>query len=135
MAGIASLNENKPLQPLLMWPICTKNDKDGTIQLIRMVNVKMKEHFGVPLMNFCTDGDGTPRKVANMLMQTKVYYIYPWFFHIGNLPLVDNVAGPDGITVNFDPKPMVKRCWSMLLREKNGHKWRNINQNFVERVI
>ena len=118
VVGISSLNENKPLQPLLMWPTCAKNDKDGTIQLISEVNNKMKENYSFPLMNFCTDGDGTRRKVANILMQFKVDHTYPWFSHIGNLPLVDNVAGPDGITVNFDPKHMVKRCWFMLLREK-----------------
>ena len=118
VAGIASLNENKPLQPLLMWPTCAKNDKDGTIQLILEVNDKMKEKYSFPLMNFCTDGDGTRRKVANILMKTRVDHTYPWFSHIGNLPLVDNVAGPEGITVNFDPKHMVKRCWFMLLREK-----------------
>ena len=56
VVGISSLNENKPLQPLLMWPTCAKNDKDGTIQLISEINNKMKENYSFPLMNFCTDG-------------------------------------------------------------------------------
>ena len=28
---------------------------------------------------------------------------YPWFHHIADLPLVDYIAGPDGMTTNFDP--------------------------------
>ena len=118
VAGLASLNENKPMQPLLMWPTCSKKDEDGTIQLISEVNDRMKEKYEFPLMNICTDGDGTRRKVANRLMQYDVDERYPWYFNVCDLPLVDYFAGPDGETVNFDPKHMCKRCWVMLLREK-----------------
>ena len=43
---------------------------------------------------------------------------FPWFKEIDNLPLVDYVAGPGGVTTNFDPKHMAKRLWRMLLSEK-----------------
>ena len=101
VAGLTALNEKHSIQPLLMWPSCSKDDDVGTIQIINEVNQKMKKDKGYPLINVCTDGDGTRRKVMEKLMVYKAEE-FSWFRHINNLPLVDNLVGPDGITANFD---------------------------------
>ena len=47
------------------------------------------------------------------------------------LKLVDNVAGPDGVTSNFDLKHMYK----VLVHDiegKDGHQWNNIDETFAE---
>ena len=117
VAGLAPLNENSTMQPLLMWPTCSKNDEDGTIKLINDVNQQMKESTGFPLVNLSTDGDGTRRKAMHKLMDHDARN-FDWSKHIVNLPLLDYVVGPDGMTCNFDPKHMAKRCWRMVLSEK-----------------
>ena len=35
VAGVSSLNENRPMQPFLTWPSCSKKDEAGTIKLIQ----------------------------------------------------------------------------------------------------
>ena len=117
VAGLAPLNENSTMQPLLMWPTCSKKDGDGTIKLINDVNQQMKESTGFPLVNLSTDGDGTRRKAMHRLMDHDAR-VFDWSKHIVDLPLLDYVVGPDGITCNFDPKHMAKRCWRMVLSEK-----------------
>ena len=117
VVGVSSLNENRPMQPFLMWPSYSKKDEAGTIKLINDTNSKMKELHGYPLVNVCTDGDGTRRKVLNSLMTVDMDDVdkFLWVSHISNLSLVDYVAGPDGITGNFDPKHMAKRCWKVTI--------------------
>ena len=81
VAGVASLNENKPLQPFLMWPTCSKKEEAGIEALIIEVNEQMMEKHGFPLMNVCTDGDPARRKIMNNLMKVEVDDDYPWFQH------------------------------------------------------
>ena len=83
-----------------MWPTCSKKDEDGTKQLIIEINDKLKKTHGFPLVNISTDGDGTRRIVSNQLMQIEVNEDYPWFYDVQDLPLIDYVAGPDGLTYN-----------------------------------
>ena len=104
------------MQPLLMWPTCSKKDSDGTIKLINDVNQQMKENTGFPLVNLSTDGDGTRRKVMHTLMDQDARK-FPWSKNIFGLPLMDYDVGPDGMTCNFDPKHMAKRCWRIVLSE------------------
>ena len=117
VAGLAGLNENTAMQPLLIWPSCSKKDVEGTISLIEEVNEEMKEDTGFPLMNVSTDGDGTRRIAANKLM-THTTDEYEWNTSISGLPLMDYEVGPDGITFNFDPKHMSKRLWRAVISEK-----------------
>lgn len=118
VAGLASLNENKPLQPMLIWPTCSKKEEGGIKRIILETNNEIKKKHGFPLLNVCTDGDASRRQLMGSMMQEKVDDKYAWFQHISNLPLVDYTAGPDGITTNFDPKHLVKRCWRMVLSGK-----------------
>ena len=78
----------------------------------------MKTNYEYDLLNICTDGDPTRRLIMNGIMKFDVDDDFPWFKEIDNLPLVDYVAGPGGVTTNFDPKYMAKRLWRMLLSEK-----------------
>ena len=116
VAGLAPLNENTTMQPLMMWPTCSKKDFEGTTKLIYDINHHMKEKTGYPLVNISTDGDGTRRKVMNNLMVHDATQ-FEWSKHITDLPLMDYLVGPDGLTCNFDPKHMAKRCWRMVLSE------------------
>ena len=84
------------MQPLLMLPSCSKKDEEGTIKLIHDANSKVMGNNGYPLINVCTDGGGTRRRVANRLVHYKVDEL-PWFTHISNLPLLDYDVGLDGI--------------------------------------
>ena len=51
-----------------MWPSCSKKDEEGILQIIKEVNNSMMNVYNVPLMNFCTDGDGTRRIVSNKIL-------------------------------------------------------------------
>lgn len=50
---------------------CSKKDLDGTKKLIEGVNEELKLKTGFPIMNNCTDGDGTRRIASNQLMTHK----------------------------------------------------------------
>ena len=118
VAGVVCLNENRPFQPMIMWPTCSKKEEGGIERIICDTNDQMKIKHEYPLANSCTDGDPARMQLMNRLMKKKVDEKYPWFEHISDLLLVDYIAGPDGMTTNFDPKHMVKRCWRMVLSEK-----------------
>ena len=79
---MASLNENKPFQPMLMWPTCSKKEEGGIETIILESNHELKEKHGYPLMNTCTDGDAARRQLMSRLMQEEVDEEYPWFHHI-----------------------------------------------------
>ena len=117
VVGITCLNEVKPLQPVCIWPSCSKSDCEGTLEMISDINSVMVEKYGYPVANFCTDGDSTRRIVANKLM-TNDAKDCTWYRHVSNLPLMDYLVGPNGETTNFDAKHLAKRCWTMCLREK-----------------
>ena len=118
VAGVLSLNENKPFQPMLMWPTCSKKEEGGIERIVVETNNQMKESYGYPLTNMCTDGDAARRQLMTRLMKEVVDEKYSWFRHIADLPLVDYLAGPDGMTTNYDSKHIAKRCWRMVLSEK-----------------
>ena len=117
VAALDALNEDCALQPLLMWPRCSKKDRDETVELIQAVCSEMKKRTGYGLMNVTTDGDPTRRQAFEHI-RTEDADQFDWFDLVSDLPLMDYTVGPDGTTVNFDPKHMAKRTWRMILSEK-----------------
>ena len=114
VVGITPLNAVSGIQPIIMWPTCQKDDYSGTLRIIQEVNETLKAKTGFPLINLCTDGDGTRRKVAPHIMSIRIPSNSPIYKMLSDIPLIDLVAGKDLLTCNFDPKHLVKRlghCW------------------------
>ena len=72
VARVSSLNTNSKVQSIAMWLSCSKKDAPGTINSIKDANKAVKEIYGLPIFNICTDGDGTRQQVANHIMPESV---------------------------------------------------------------
>ena len=120
VAGVASLNTNNTMHPVVIWPSCQKNDVAGTVNLIKRINSSVTSQYGKPLFNICTDGDSTRRQVANYLMDASVPIDSSIYQYVQGIPFLDksNIVTEQLQTVSFDPKHLSKRTWHAFLRER-----------------
>ena len=66
-------------------------------------------------MNWSTDGDPTRRQIYAILSSHTISQDSLIFNVLGKCYLLDMKAGPDGQTVNFDPKHIIKRVRSHII--------------------
>ena len=72
---------------------------------------------GKDLSNFSTDGDLLRRQVFNELLCYELDSASPLDEILGNIKLLDLQVGAHNETVSYDPKHLVKRCWTSFVDE------------------
>ena len=96
-------------------PTCSKNETDFQANLIDTISSNFKSKYGVPLLNWSTDGDPTRRLIFDSLMKYVLdenSSIYPI---MSKLRLVDLDVGRNEETTNFDAKHLSKRLRTNLI--------------------
>ena len=134
VAGVMP-HEAASIQVVVMWPNCSKKDIHGTIGLINEVNSAVQQTTGTPLINICTDGDATRRKICSKILNFTVKSTERWHHIVANLPFVDLLVGKEGQSISFDPKHLSKRCWCMFLKDKVNLSGSILSQSVLQKLM
>ena len=111
------MNNTSPSDIILAWPTCDKQDFEGSLSHFKSLGDTYFEMTAKPLCNYSTDGDSTRRQVFTQLLNTKLDLDTPVGKVISGLPLVDLLCGTHQETMSYDPKHLVKRCWTSFTKE------------------
>ena len=118
VSGISSVLQDIPFQVIVLWPTCSKDDFNGMCKMYADISDAMKLKIDANPLNFNTDGDGTRRQAMHALMKYEVDKNSELGKLLTSLLLLDLKLGKNEETVNFDPKHLVKRCWTSFLSGK-----------------
>ena len=97
------------MQPVVIWPTCSKDEVPIQTRVIRGLSDEFLDRTGAPLMCWSTDGDNTRRRIFDYLMSHELSdssSIYPI---VSKLRFIDNMVGSEEETVDFDAKHLAKR--------------------------
>ena len=112
-----AMNKISSSDIIVAWPSCDKQDFNGQFDHFNKISNEYVKMTGKSLLNFSTDGDGTRRQVFNKLLSFPLDKDSPIGQIIAGLPLVDLECGCNQETVSYDPKHLVKRCWTFFIKE------------------
>ena len=117
VVGLNSMCDNAPLQIILAWPSCEKDDVTGTIELYGKISKSYNSATGKKVMNFGSDGDPTRRLSFNELTKFELQASTPLGKMVSEMEFLDTNVGFFDETVSFDPKHLVKRMWTNVINE------------------
>lgn len=102
--------------PLLISPTCKSENSNDCASWIQLVVTKWKTQTNLPVWSFASDGDATCRNAFHKLfMKHHVEVGTPLYLQLTSLWLFNTQCGDDDITMEFDPKHLIKRrSWSLL---------------------
>ena len=114
--ALNNMCDDSALQVILAWPSCQKDDVHGTIKLFGDTSELYYKTTGNKVMNFSSDGDGTRRIAFHELTSFNINISTPLGAMISKMDFLDS-NGKYQETVSFDPKHLVKRCWTNMINE------------------
>ena len=107
------------VQPVLIWPTCSKNEVHIQANVIRGISDQFKTKTGAPLLCWSTDGDSTRRQIFDHLMNNKLENTSPIYAIISKLRFIDLNVGKYEETVDFDGKHLAKRWRNYFIGSKS----------------
>ena len=115
--ALNNMCDDSALQVILAWPSCQKDDVHGTIKLFGDKSELYYKTTGNKVMNFSSDGDGTRKIAFHELTSFNINISTPLGAMISKMDFLDSNCGKYQETVSFDPKHLVKRCWTNMINE------------------
>ena len=112
------VSSNSPgckVQVVAALPTCSKSETEYQVDLINEISAGFRKKFGVPLLNWSTDGDSVRRKIFDFLMSYDLKEDSPIYEIMSKLKLVDLKVGRNEETTNFDAKHLAKRFRTFIV--------------------
>lgn len=97
------------LVPLLVSPTCKTKTGEESVIWLRQILRWWKETTAAELWSIASDGDAARRRAFHLLfMKSKVDANHPLWDDLGSLKLFNLYTGDADITMDFDPKHIIK---------------------------
>ena len=117
VVGGCSMDSSDPVQVISAMPTCDKKDFEGGLEMFKQLSEEYTRKTGKDLCNFSTDGDATRRQIFNELLSYDLDPTSSLGEMLCDIDLLDLQVGIHNETVSYDPKHLVKRCWTAFINE------------------